>query len=100
MSEKRIDPVEVDRVQTGSTPLDLGARPQPRAEGGWTMTLPVRSEDVSVGRRTVAVERIRLRTRYAEQPVEFRNVLRRREVLVIEREGNAPVDEPRTGQPG
>lgn len=100
MSDKRLDPVEVERVQTGSEHLDLGATPQPGAEGGWTITLPVRREDVSVGRRTVAVERIRLRTRYADEPVEFRDVLRRREVLVIEREGDPSVDERPTAPPG
>jgi hypothetical protein len=70
--------------------------------GGWTVTLPVRREHVSVRKRAVAVERVRLAVRRVDEVADVRDSLQREELVVdpddaLEvRSEQGPGDQPRT----
>jgi hypothetical protein len=68
-----------DDVEGTSLPPEGSIRAD---RGGWTLTLPVRREHISVHKRAVAVERVRLAVRRFEEVADVRDSLQREELVV------------------
>jgi stress response protein YsnF len=80
-------------TETNSRVLPLESSPA-LVEGGWTISLPVRAEHVSVLKETVVTERVVVRTRRSKQVWRGEAALRR-EHLITGRENDVIVtDEP------
>ena len=65
-----------------------------RSTHGWVIRLPVRAEEVTVEKQSVAVERVAIRTRQVEEVVEVDETVRR-EQLQVETDEDVDVDSTR-----
>ena len=70
---------------TTDTVLPLEGTPLPTPDGGWSVRLAVRAEQVTLHRQTVVVERVRVWRQPREEVAHVEATLRR-EVLRVDEE--------------